>query len=77
MYEGKNPTALTSRGWLVEALLALMKTRPYSKITVKDICKQADLSRQTFYNFFDTKDDIIRFRIDQCYVEIWSILQSS
>ena len=77
MYEGKNPTALTSRGWLVDALLTLMKTMPYSKITVKDICRQADLSRQTFYNFFDTKDDIIRFRIDQCYVEMMDRLKNT
>lgn len=61
MYNGNNPTALNSRDWLVQALLSLMNSMPYSKITVKNICTKADLSRQTFYNFFETKDDIIRF----------------
>lgn len=76
MYEGNNPTALASRAWLVDALLSLMETTPYSKITVKDICRKADLSRQTFYNFFETKDDIIRFRIHQCYIEMMEHLKS-
>lgn len=59
MYQGSNPTALKSREWLVAALIELMKTEPYEKISVRDICKQADLSRQTFYNFFTKKDDIL------------------
>ena len=70
MYMGNNPTALHSREWLVDALLSLMEEQNYSKITVKDICNRADLSRQTFYNFFECKDDIIRFCIHQCYVEM-------
>lgn len=76
MYEGNNPTALTSRKWLVDALLSLMETLPYSKITVKDICQKADLSRQTFYNFFETKDDMIRFCIHQCYIEMMENLKN-
>lgn len=51
MYEGNNPTALHSREWLVDSLLSLMEDNPYSRITVRDICNKADLSRQTFYNF--------------------------
>ena len=70
MYLGNNPTALHSREWLVDALLSLMEEQSYSKITVKDICRKADLSRQTFYNFFEGKDDIIRFCIHQCYAEM-------
>lgn len=70
MYEGNNPTALNSREWLVNALLALMEAKPYAKITIKEICQKADLSRQTFYNFFETKDDIIFFIIKKCYMEM-------
>lgn len=76
MYEGNNPTALNSRTWLVQSLLSLMEEVPYSKITVRDICTKADLSRQTFYNFFDTKDDMIRFCIRQCYGEMMERLAS-
>ncbi len=70
MYEGNNPTALHSREWLVDALLSLMEEQEYSRITVKAICSKADLSRQTFYNFFEGKDDMIRFCIHQCYAEM-------
>lgn len=70
MYEGNNPIALHSREWLVDALLSLMEETPYAKITVRDICNKADLSRQTFYNFFKSKDDVVCFCIHQCYSEM-------
>lgn len=61
MYYGTNPTALQSRQWIVESLIALMEVKPYKQITIMDICKKADLSRQTFYNVFDQKEDVLRF----------------
>ncbi len=61
MYEGNNPIALQSRMWMINALTALMEEQPYNKITIMDICKKADLSRQTFYNFYTEKDDVLRF----------------
>ena len=61
MYRGKNVTAIQSQRWLGDALITLMKEKAYSTITIADICKRADLSRQTFYNVFDNKDEIIRF----------------
>ena len=74
MYEGNNPIALHSREWLVDSLLSLMEDNPYAKITVRDICNKADLSRQTFYNLFESKDAIIRFCIHQCYSEMMESL---
>lgn len=50
MYRGNNVTAIQSQRWLGEALIDLMKEKAYSAITIADICKRADLSRQTFYN---------------------------
>lgn len=38
-----------SRTALKQALIALMKKKPYSKITVKELCEEADLNRSTFY----------------------------
>ena len=69
MYKGTNPTALKSQQWLADSLIALMREMPYEKITIQLICKKADLSRQTFYNFFNTKEDIIRFWLQQRYEE--------
>ena len=69
MYNGNNPTALKSQEWLTEALINLMRETPYDQITIQSICKKAYLSRQTFYNFFDSKEDILRFWLQQKYEE--------
>jgi len=61
MYTGENPTALRSREWLREALLRLLEEQRYTQITIKDICAKADLSRQTFYQIFDSKDEIMEY----------------
>ena len=65
MYEGNNPIALQSKLWLVDALFKLLETTPYEKITIRSLCAQADLSRQTFYNIFQSKDEILTYYIDQ------------
>lgn len=67
MYSGTNIKAIQSQKWLAEALISLMAEKDYRKITVKDICKQADLSRQTFYNVFDSKDEILHFYLQNSY----------
>ena len=69
MYSGENPTAIRSQEWLCDALIALMRGKPYSSITVMDICRKADLSRQTFYNFFESKDEVLRFLLQRQYME--------
>ncbi len=61
MYIGNNVTALRSQQWIADGILSLMEEKPYCEISVKDICKRADLSRQTFYNVFDSKDEVLRF----------------
>lgn len=75
MYQGSNPTALTSQAWLTDALLGLMEQKDYAQISVQAICAAADLSRQTFYNCFDSKEEILRLRIRQCYQEMLDQLE--
>ncbi|MBQ8503067.1 MAG: TetR/AcrR family transcriptional regulator [Clostridia bacterium] len=72
MYSGNNPTALKSQRWLTEALINLMQEIPYEKITIQLICKKAYLSRQTFYNFFSSKEDVLRFWLQEKYEEQFS-----
>ena len=67
MYRGSNPTAIRSMKWLSEAMMDLLKEKQYSKINVKDICTRADLSRQTFYQIFNSKEEIIRHCIKQSF----------
>lgn len=61
MYTGKNPSALRSKDWLREALLQLLEERKYAQITIKELCARADLSRQTFYQMFDSKDEVMEY----------------
>lgn len=63
MYHGRNTRALRTIDELGDALLALMEERPYYQITVMEICKRANLSRQTFYNYFNDKDEILHLRL--------------
>ena len=69
MYCGNNKTALTSQRQIAEALLRLLEEQPYGGISVSAICKQADVSRQTFYSLFQSKENVITFalRNDCCY----------
>ena len=70
MYSGSSPTALRSIEAMKDALLALMRSISYDKITITDICRQAGLSRQTFYNCFDSKDDVLRFHVRKCFADL-------
>ncbi len=67
MYDGNNPTALKSQQWLTETLLELMEEKSYTDISIMDICKKADLSRQTFYNYFESKDELFRHLLRKTY----------
>lgn len=67
MYQGNNTTAIQSQQWLGKALVCLMEQQPYAAVTIGAICKEADLSRQTFYNVFDSKEEVLRFCLRQQY----------
>lgn len=67
MYTGENQTAIRSMQWLETALLKLLETEKYTKITVKDICREADLSRQTFYQMFDSKDELMEYHFSNLF----------
>lgn len=44
-----------------DALMALAKTAPVERITVKQIVEKSGLSLQTFYNHFRDKEDLVRW----------------
>ncbi|MBO4819828.1 MAG: TetR/AcrR family transcriptional regulator [Firmicutes bacterium] len=47
------------------ALLSLIKEMPYDKITVRDIVTRAEVSRSSFYNHFNEKDDVMKMIIEK------------
>ncbi|MDD2979945.1 MAG: TetR/AcrR family transcriptional regulator C-terminal domain-containing protein [Hespellia sp.] len=64
MYQGNNPSAIKSREWIREALIRLLSNQLYAKISIKDICLEADLSRQTFYQIYESKDEIMAYHFE-------------
>ena len=71
---GENPIQIRSRNSLLKALISLMEEKPFDKISISDIAVRAELSRQTFYTNFDTKEEILehflREIFDQCSLKM-------
>lgn len=63
----KNSGAERSKRCLARALFSLMRQTPFEKITVTDIAKQADYTRQTFYQHFETKEDALRYYLEDLF----------
>lgn len=52
---------------IYEALWELIKHQPYNSITITQIANKAGVSRNAIYRNFESKDDIIRKRLFDCY----------
>lgn len=63
MYYGNNKTALQSQRQIASAMMALIEEKPYSQITVSELCKTAGISRQTFYSLFTSRENVMVFSL--------------
>jgi AcrR family transcriptional regulator len=54
-----------------QALQDLLKTMPYEDITVTDIAHRSGYSRHTFYNHYQTKDELLDSLIDSILDEFF------
>jgi AcrR family transcriptional regulator len=50
---GKDPRVRYTRKILKDSLVELMKTRPVAGIGIKEICALAEISRSTFYTYYE------------------------
>ncbi len=48
-----------TRNAIRDALMELLKTKPYSKISVTEICRLAEINRGTFYIHYYDVDDVL------------------
>lgn len=64
MYQGKNPTALTSQKLLLDALNELLSEKDFKDISVSELCRHSGVSRQTFYSLFGTKENILLYQLN-------------
>lgn len=54
-----------TRTALFDALVALIRTKPYDSITVEDILLRADVGRSTFYSHFASKDELLERSLER------------
>ena len=66
-----------TRKYLADGLIALMKTKPFDRITVTELCEYADVNRSTFYTHYEDIYALLSFVeaetlawIDQCFEEV-------
>ncbi len=64
MYTGNNPSALRSRREITAAMMRLMQTKSYGSLSIKEIMAESGYSRQTFYQIFESKEEILEFYIE-------------
>lgn len=48
---------------LKEALLLLLENDSFAKISITKLVKRAGIARSTFYKYFNEKEDLVRFLI--------------
>lgn len=56
---------LFSQELLHQALLVLLKEKPLNKITIRELCATAGVNRTTFYNHYQSPEDILRELVQQ------------
>ena len=60
----KNISSAMMKEYMCEALLILLRDRPYDKIAIGQITERAGVDRSTYYRHFQSKDDIVRYYYD-------------
>jgi AcrR family transcriptional regulator len=53
---------------ILQVILDRVKEKDFEEITVDEICKYAEISRGTFFNYFATKNHIFQY-----YQRIWDV----
>ncbi len=57
---------------LVQTARDLFFRHGIRRVTIEEICEKAGVSRMTFYRYFQNKDAIAMYILDQIYSDAWS-----
>ena len=55
----ENRRVKMTKSMMKEALLELLEKKPLDKITVKDVCENADVNRSTFYSYYESIEQLL------------------
>ncbi len=67
MYCGCNEIAQGSQARIARALVSLMERKAFSSVSVSELCREAGVSRPTFYSLFGSMEDVLRFILQSNY----------
>lgn len=67
MYCGSNKTALSSQQQIADAFIRLLREKSYDSISISAVCREAGISRQTFYSLFESKDNLVVYELGQIH----------
>jgi len=56
-----HPAAAVSKNLLAKGLFSLMENKPFTDITVMELCDAAQVSRRTFYRHFDQIEQVAAY----------------
>ena len=62
---------------IIRAVVALIKKDGAGTLTVRQVCKTADVSIGTFYHYFQNKDDLLMYFVREesfAKIELWTPL---
>ena len=63
---------------IMTAFIKLLEKHPISKISVTDICEEAMIKRATFYNHFESKEQLLIILMDSLKEQLFqSIIDNS
>lgn len=61
--------------WFSKALIKPMIEMPYKDIAIRMRCVEAELARQTFYNLFEDKDEVLQYYLESTAMERFDIIE--
>ena len=73
----KNVTNAVIRESITEALLILMKQKPFAQINITEIVQKAGVGRVTFYRNYNSKEDVLVSALNEAATAWWYGFQAT
>jgi AcrR family transcriptional regulator len=66
-----------TKKWLQQALVELMREKPFRSLQISEIASRAEVSRPTFYLHFASKEELLLSLVDLSFAEFFQELLTS
>ncbi len=71
----QDPRSVKTRQALQGAFIHMLISKPYRKITITDLTEEAGIARHTFYNHYQSKEELLDILIDSVLEDFFSELE--